>query len=477
MSNVLSSLTPTRFFKYFEEISAIPRMSLHEEKIADYIENFSRSRGFYCVRDKHNNVFVRMSATAGREQDPAILLQGHTDMVCEANEGTDHDFLTQGLELYVDGEYVRAKGTTLGADNGVAVAIMLAALDGEYPSHPELEFLFTSGEEIGLVGAGAFDYSLVGARKMINLDSAEEGFVTVGCAGGVRSSSEIEGTLSENTSPCLTFTVKGLIGGHSGEDINKNRHSATSLVFRLLRSLALREKIRLAAVNGGDKDNAIAREASATVACEDTERIKTLLSCLAEEIRSELGESDKGFVLNITDDSSDTAFDSDSTQRIITLGSSVGTGVLKMSAQIEGLVEFSRNLGSVKTEGARVCFVWSTRSPKEGQLDSGEEEITLLANACGAVNTKHYNRYPGWNYPGESALCDSFCAAFDKLYGKKINRLILHAGLECGIVKNAIPDMDIISVGPDEIDIHSPDEKLGIPSTKRLCAVIAEMMK
>jgi len=476
MEYVLSSLTPNRFFKYFEEISAIPRMSLHEEKIADYIENFAHERSLFCVRDETNNVFVRMDATAGRESETAILLQGHTDMVCECNEGTEHDFLSEGLDLYVDGDFIKARGTTLGADNGVAVAMMLAALDGEFPSHPAIECLFTSGEEIGLVGAGAFDYSLIKARKMINLDSAEEGFVTVGCAGGVRSAVTLEGTIENNSDPCMRINLKGLIGGHSGEDINRNRHSATALIFRILRSLFIRCDVRLVSVNGGDKDNAIAREAYAVVSCKDADKVKAVLSDIADGIMGELCESDNNLTVTATDCASDKAFDRDSTERILNCGS-IRTGVLKMSAQIDGLVEFSRNLGSVSTKESTVDFVWSTRSPKEGQLDSGEEEITLTAGLCKATEIKHYNRYPGWNYPGESELCDSFCQAFKKLYGKDIQRLILHAGLECGIVKNAIPDMDIISVGPDEIDIHSPNERLGIPSMQRLCAVVAEMMK
>lgn len=476
MANVLSGLTPSRFFKYFEEISAIPRMSLHEEKIADHIENFARERSLFCVRDNTNNVFVRLPASSGRENDPAILMQGHTDMVCECNAGTEHDFMNDGLDLYIDGDFIKAKGTTLGADNGVAVAMMLAALDGEYPSHPTIECLFTSGEEIGLVGAGAFDYSLINARKMINLDSAEEGFVTVGCAGGVRSSVLLSCNTEDCSDNCVRITISGLVGGHSGEDINKNRHSANALIFRILRSLFIKNDIRIVSVNGGDKDNAITREACAVVACKDADAMKNELLSIVSGIRSELAECDRDMVVCTSDENSSTAFDKLSTERIIACGT-IRTGVMKMSAQIPGLVEFSRNLGSVRTSGNDVEFIWSTRSPKEPQLDSGEEEITLTAQLCEAKEIKHYNRYPGWNYPGESKLCDSFCNAFKKLYDRDVERLILHAGLECGLAKEAIPDMDIISVGPDEIDIHSPNERLGIASTQRLCSVIAEMMK
>ncbi len=479
MSNVLSGLAPNRFFKYFEEISAIPRMSLHEEKIADYVESFAKERGLFCVRDAANNVFAVKEATKGRENDPAVLLQGHTDMVCEKNAGVDHDFLTEGLKLYIDGDFIKAEGTTLGADNGVAVAMMLAALDGEYTTHPRIECLFTSGEEIGLVGAGAFDYSLISARRMINLDSAEEGFVTVGCAGGVRSSVEFCGEADGVADKCISISVKGLIGGHSGEDINKNRHNANAVLFRILRSLSFKFGVKLASAVGGGKDNAIAREASAVISAENTEEVKAEAVRLAECIRAELAPCDSGYNVTVSDASSAKTFSEDLSKRIIGCASGVRTGIIKMSAQIDGLVEFSRNLGivSVSAEDGHAELIWSTRSPIEAQLDSGEEEISLTAALAGAANVKHYNRYPGWSYPGSSDVCDLFCEAFGKVLGRDASRLILHAGLECGLVKNAIPDMDIISVGPDEIDIHSPDERLGIGSTQRLCEIIRIMIE
>lgn len=480
MEKVLKNLTPHRFFDAFEEISAIPRPSLKEERIAAYIENFALTRGLYCVKDEAHNVFVRIPATAGRENDPAILLQGHTDMVCEKNEGIEHDFDKDGLELYIDGDFIKAKGTTLGADDGVAVAMMLAAMDGEFESHPVIECLFTSAEEIGLIGAGAFDYSLVTARRLLNLDSAEEGCITVGCAGGVRSSASFVGEISPFGGECLKITVKGLIGGHSGEDINKGRHSANDVIARILRSLLLSDGIRLVSINGGGKDNAIAREASAVITTEDAEKITAKVEALASAMKTELAACDSGMTVTVEPEDADLAFSSEFTAAVLGCACGVTTGIIKMSAQIEGLVEFSRNLGVIATEDGmskrKVELVWSTRSPSEAQLDSGEEEITLTAGLCGADEIKHYNRYPGWNYPGESALCDSFCKHLEELIGKEPTRMILHAGLECGLIKAAIPDMDIISVGSDAIDIHSPDERLGIASTVRLCEVVRRVL-
>ena len=254
MTNVLKDLTPKKFFESFEAISAIPRKSLDEERIADFLVNYANERGLFCIRDDANNVFVRVPATKGRENDPAILLQGHTDMVCEKNEGVEHDFDKDGLDLYIDGDFIKARGTTLGADDGVAVAMMMAVMDGEFESHPTVECLFTSAEEIGLIGAGAFDYSNVTARRLLNLDSAEEGCVTVGCAGGVRSSGIFKGERTSFEGECVSITVKGLLGGHSGEDINRGRHSANIVLMRFLRALCLKEDIRIVYIAGGGKD-------------------------------------------------------------------------------------------------------------------------------------------------------------------------------------------------------------------------------
>ncbi len=480
MGKVLTDLKPRKFFDAFEAISAIPRASLKEEKIAAYIENFATEKGLWSYKDEANNVFVRIPATKGRENDPAILLQGHTDMVCEKNAGVKHDFDSDGIEMYIDGEFIKANGTTLGADDGVAVAMMLAAMDGEFESHPEIECLFTSGEEIGLIGAGKFDYSLVKAKRLLNLDSAEEGTVTVGCAGGVRSSVRFEGNISECEGKALRITVKGLVGGHSGEDINKGRHSANDVLIRLLRSVVLSDGVRLSQLSGGGKDNAIAREATAVIVSENAETVCAKTVELADAMRNELCEEDRGMTVKVEEVASDRAFDLETTKKIVGCAAAVRTGVIKMSAQIEGLVEFSRNLGimesATKGDVGEVELVWSTRSPSEAQLDSGEEEITMTANLCQARETEHYSRYPGWSYPGESKLADSFAKHLGDLTGKKTEKIILHAGLECGLIKAAIPDMDIISVGPDAIDIHSPDERLGIPSTERLCEAVRRIL-
>lgn len=478
MQYKLQGFEPARFFHYFEEISAIPRASLKEEKIADYLVNFASERGLFCVRDEANNVFIRIGATKGREGDPAILLQGHTDMVCEKNAGTVHDFDTQGIDLVINGDVLSANGTTLGADNGFAVALMLAILDGECSSHPTVECLFTSGEEIGLVGAGAFDYSLITARRLINMDSAEEGCITVGCAGGVRS--DIVLTADREETPkelsALSVSVSGLFGGHSGEDINKGRSSANTLLGSLLKSLRDTLPFRIISVSGGSKDNAIAREAQAVVCVSDAEAAKSVLLSAWENLRASLSEADAGASLSVEAASVSPSFPEGFTDRVLTAWCGVRTGVIKMSEAIEGLVEYSQNLGILSTSESEVMFTWSIRSPNEPQLDEAEKKISVLAEQCGATECRHYNRYPGWSYPGESALADEFERAYRSISDKETGRIILHAGLECGIIKGAIPDMDIISVGPDTYDLHSPDERMIISSASRICETVKRII-
>ena len=269
---VTEGLEPRRVLELFEEISAIPRGSGNEEAVAKMIEKFASDRGCYCLRDGRNNVFVRVPATAGREHEGAILLQGHTDMVCEKNSGVEHDFMRDGLELYVEDGWLRARGTTLGGDDGAAVAMMLAVIDGCVATHPTVECLFTTDEEVGLLGAGSFDYSVITAKKMINLDSEEENAVTAGCAGGVRSDLVVPVKMQEARGEALDISLTGLCGGHSGENINCGRANAIKLLGRILVALSKKMRVNIVSVNGGGKDNAIPREAFCTVSVAKADR-------------------------------------------------------------------------------------------------------------------------------------------------------------------------------------------------------------
>ncbi|MBQ9760200.1 MAG: beta-Ala-His dipeptidase, partial [Clostridia bacterium] len=282
--SVITNREPKALFRYFEEISAIPRMSYHEEQIADYLVDFARKRGLECYRDKAHNVFIRMPATQGYEDHAPVLLQGHTDMVCEKNNDVVHDFLQDPLKLYLDGDLLRAEGTTLGADDGIAVSVMLAVLDGALEAHPLVECLFTSAEEVGLDGAKSFDYSLLTARKMVNLDSESLGVITAGCAGGIRSEVKLPIKPIPFMGDALRFAIQGLAGGHSGENIHEGRANANKMMGRILAEIVQKCGAKLVSVNGGSKDNAIPRECEAVIAVSDRDVAESVAVELAARI-------------------------------------------------------------------------------------------------------------------------------------------------------------------------------------------------
>ncbi len=463
MSYVISGYEPKRAFEIFEDLCAIPHGSGNEAGIADYIEAFAHKNGLFCLRDEVGNVFVRKDATEGYENQPALMLQGHMDMVCEKNADSDHDFERDGLTLKVIDGCLWADGTTLGADNGIAVAMMLALL--ETNEHPMLECLFTVEEETGLAGAQGFDCSVVKSKRMINLDSEEEWQITAGCAGGCRT--EIELKTQAVDLPCgyetLDVAITGLSGGHSGAEIHLGKTNAIIAMGRILGAALDAVNIRLVSINGGGKDNAIARECFATVAVNDKELAKNAILGEAERMRRELCAADADFNVEVKDSVAEKCLDGESSKRVIAVLCTVKTGVLGMSNHIKGLVEYSRNAGIIKTEDGVIRLTLSSRSSVEAQLDLSCRELDMLCEMAGA-DCRHYARYPGWEFEPSSALREKYAAAYEKLYGEKQQVGVIHAGLECGILSSKMRGMDIISVGPNMHDIHSPDEHLELES-------------
>lgn len=464
-------------FELFEEICKIPHGSDNEAQIAEYISDFAKERGLWVYKDEANNVLVRKSATKGRENEPMILLQGHTDMVCEKDGNVNHDFTSDALKLYVDSEgFLRAKGTTLGADDGVAVALMLAVLDGAIESHPALECLFTAGEEIGMIGAGKFDFSLINARKMINIDSETDGKAVVGCAGGVRSELSLPIKRTEKQGNGLRITVGGLCGGHSGEDINKGRANANRIMGRILTELSFRLDMGIISINGGSKDNAIPRECVADVCVPDFFEALLEVEALAKIISKELCTDDKGFFCRVERCENSAVLDLESEQKLMLAINNTPCGVMEMSNDVDGLVEWSANLGVVETctEQAKLTFL--TRSSIDERIDYSMHALDRLAKTLGG-EVGHFGRYTGWSYAKQSPVRDAYMTAYKALFGKDAGAEIIHAGLECGLVRANIPDMDIISIGPDIIALHSPGEKLNIASAERLWTLIEYMLK
>ena len=475
MNYVIDGREPKSIFHFFEDICAIPHGSGNEKGIADYIQAFAQKRGLYCYRDTLHNVFIKKSATKGRENDPPLIFQAHTDMVCEKNDGTEHDFLKDPLKLYVDGKYLRAKGTTLGADDGIGVAVMLSLLDGEVESHPEIECLFTVSEETGMDGISGFDFSQIRARRMINLDSAEIDFAVAGCAGGVRSNVTFTGKREKYTGSTVNIKIKGLAGGHSGENIIDGRANAIKLMGRAL--LALGDvDFRLVSISGGGKSNAIPRECNAVLKTPEPDAVIDIIKGIEKDISFELGEHDRDFeILTDVIDTDSDAFCRTTTQKVISFIGTVANGVLEMSKKISGFVEYSRNLGVIRTEGDDVVITFFARSGIDAQLYASNREIEALAGMLEA-KVEYMEMYGGWAYNDNSAIRDEYAKAYKKVTGKDITVIQLHAGLECGFISSNIPDMDIISVGPNVYSLHSPDECMDLDSVETLFAVLKEFL-
>ena len=477
MEYIIKGREPKRLFEIFEEICAIPHGSGNEAKISEYVETTAKKNGHFCIRDLENNVFVRVNGSHGRENEDAILLQGHTDMVCEKNSDTIHDFEKDPLKLELDGKWLRAKGTTLGADNGVAVALMLAIIEGELESHPPVECLFTSSEEVGLDGAKAFDYSVVKATGMINLDSEEEGIVTVSCAGGVRSDLSFNATRTAFCGKAYEIKISGLVGGHSGAEINCGRANANKLMGRILFELSKNTSVNISYIEGGSKDNAIPRECRALIAVSDEDVALDAFKRISAAIIGELYECDKGVNITMTKTQTpELMIDGEGSRRIVSVINLAANGVFAMSEGIDGLVEYSRNLGVIKTADNLVEMIFSSRSSVESRIDASISELDCLAALTGC-GVKHYSRYPGWKYEKESVLRDKYVEVARKCFGKEPIIMAIHAGLECGIIKSHIPNMDMISIGPDMKGIHSPDEALDLDSFERFWKLIKEMLK
>ena len=459
--------------QYFAEISAIPRASGNETAIADYLVSFAAKRGLDCYRDAANNVFIKKGATAGRESEPAVLLQAHTDMVAEKNAAVQHDFETDGIALCQTGNILSANGTTLGADDGFGVAIMLSVLDGGAVSHPPLECLFTASEEIGLVGAKAFDYSRITARCVVNLDSTDEQEVITGCSGGVRTELSLPiGAANEKTT-AVRLWLTGLAGGHSGEDIGKGRANAHVTMGKLLAALQRHTAFRLCSLAGGDKDNAIPRECEAVLLADSEQGLTAFLkekdALLASFLTS---PADAGATLTAEIVETDRVLTRDDTARILS-ALAVPNGVLEAR---DSSPYTSRNLAKIETVADRIVLGFSSRSANEQALDRSCAALDALAVALGGT-TRHFSRYPGWESAGESALCRAWQAAYACAVGKHCQPTVIHAGLECGIISAALGGAEAISVGCNIHDLHTPAERVELDSFERVYQTMLAFLK
>jgi len=473
-----SNVSFNKVMEQFLAISAIPRGSGNEAAVASYIENFAAERGYFCIRDEWNNVFCRRPAAPGYEDAVPVVLQGHTDMVCEANAGTAHDFTKDPIRVLVDGDIIHADGTTLGADNGVAVAVMLALLEEKELAAPALECIFTTSEETGLDGMRNFDASVVTGRRMINMDSAGEGEATVACAGGVRT--DLEKVLTLEAVPAgytvLKIGISGLAGGHSGEDIHRGRLPAVVGMSRLLSAAAAVCDLRLAEICGGTKDNAIARECSAVIAVSDRNEAEAAIETMHKTLLDRLVEEDRDCMVVIAEETASVCCTKEDTDTVLSLLQVLPLGVRSMSREIPDLVETSANLGVIRLENEKLKMTLSSRSSVETELDHMQTILDSCAVLSGA-SVRHRNRYPGWAFRTGSRMQECYKETWKALYGTEAKIIGIHAGLECGLFMEKVPGMDIISIGPDIRDLHSPAETCTVSSFERLYVLVAEMLE
>ncbi|MBC8537010.1 aminoacyl-histidine dipeptidase [Feifania hominis] len=464
---------------YFKELSAVPRSSGEEKAISEYLMNFARTRGLEAVCDEAYNVVIRKPASPGYENGPVVMLQGHSDMVCEQNKGTDHDFHNCGLDLIEQDGFLRARGTTLGADNGVGVAMMLAILDDGEAAHPPLECVITSAEEIGLIGAAAMDKSALRAQIMINLDSEQEGIATVSCAGGMRVDVTREAASEEVLGlSALRLAVRGLSGGHSGTEIDRGRGNANKLMGRLLCQVQQLCPVRIASLSGGNKDNAIPRECDCVVLLpqENSAAAAELLRRTADKISRELAAADPGFRFECEPVAAPRqALSQAVSHDAIEFLFLAPDGPLHRDHSAGGFVVSSVNLGVVSLTEGTLSFRFSPRSSVESLQRETEQILTHLAGLLG-FEAQTCSEYPGWAYEPKSRIRELFAETYRELTGGTLRTEAIHAGLECGLFKAAMPGLDPIAIGPNISGAHTPQETLDIASAERTYELVRAVL-
>ena len=473
---ILEHLEPRGVFRFFEELCAIPHGSSNTKAVSDWLMDFARERGLEAYQDGLNNVIIIKEATSGYESAEPVILQGHMDMVCEKAPGCAKDMEKEGLDLAVDGDAVYAEGTTLGGDDGIAVAMALAILDADDIPHPRLEAVFTVDEEIGMLGATALDVSMLRGRRMLNLDSEEEGVFTVGCAGGNLTQCTLPLTRAPYAGKALTVTVGGLRGGHSGAEIDKGLGNANMLMGRLLYAASRKAELRLVEVNGGLKDNAIPRETVATLVTTDPEAVLAVCRELDAQLKNEYRTTDPDVFVTAAESTASLPMDDDTTRRVLCFLTCAPNGIQAMSADMPGLVQTSLNLGILKTEKDAVIASFCVRSSIDGQQQMLVERLTCMTEALGGT-VEVFGDYSGWEYRPDSPLRELLVEVFTQQYGHAPRIEAIHAGVECGIFSGKLPGLDCVSMGPDLTEIHTCREKLYISSVQRLWTMVLETLK
>lgn len=477
---VLENLEPQKVLYFFEEICKIPHGTFDTKRISDYCVSFAKERNLEVIQDEMNNVIIKKPGTAGYEDCEPVILQGHIDMVCEKTAESTHDFKTDGLELYIEDGYLKAKDTTLGGDDGIAVAMAMAVLDSDDIPHPPIEALFTVDEEVGMGGADAVDLSLLKGRKLINMDSETEGILTTGCAGGIRYEVILPVQREKRSGSKISVRIHGLSGGHSGTEIHKQRGNANKMMGRFLYRLAKEVSFSLISINGGTKDNVITPDTTAEIIVEKGR--ENAVHAAAEEMEKiwndEFMGEEPGLKVDVfaSEVSDCEAMEKVSTERVVSYLMLCPNGLQEFNRKIEGVVETSLNLGVLETKEDKVQIIHQIRSSVETRKYQIKEQLEQCVKAVGGEGVIT-NEYPAWQYNPDSELLQIMVDTYRELYGEEPVVSVIHAGLECGLFLGKRPDLDCVSFGPDVIDVHSVNEALNLASTQRVWDHLKAILK
>ena len=479
MNQDIRNLQPALVWEIFDDITAVPRPSKSEEKIGAWLIDFARQHSLDYRTDKAGNITIFAPATAGMEGRPTVVLQSHMDMVCEKNADTVHDFANDPIQTYIDGDWVRARGTTLGADCGIGMAAALAVLIDPSLAHGPIEALFTVDEETGLTGAFNLGEQMISGKILINLDSEDEGELFIGCAGGI----DTVASLPYSTEPApagykfFRVDVTGLKGGHSGDNINDGLGNSNRILARLLWSAERKLALRVAGFDGGNLRNAIPREAWAVVALPESkaEDFANMFKKFYADVKGEYALTDEALTMSLREAEPTKVVDADTTRRMLCAVVGVPNGVLAMSASLQGLVETSTNLASVKFTDTDIIITTSQRSSVESAKYAAAQAVESVFELAGA-KVDHSDGYPGWTPNVSSHILSVTSETYKRLFGTEAKVRALNAGLECGLFLEKYPELDMVSFGPTQRGVHSPDERLDIPSVDKFWQLLCEVL-
>ena len=481
MGKVTDNLQPKDVFRYFGELCSIPHGSGNVKKISDYCVEFAKEHGLKYRQDESYNVIIWKEASAGYEDKPTVILQGHLDMVAVKDADCTKDMENDGLDLEADGDYLYAKKTSLGGDDGIAIAYSLALLASAKYEHPALEAIFTVDEEIGMLGAAALDLSDIKGRIMMNMDSEEEGIFLAGCAGGGTAACTVPVEKCREKGVLCKIKIDGLRGGHSGTEIICQRANANVLMGRVLFRLSQKTGFSVLSISGGEKDNAISKIAKAELiikAC-DADTVKNEIGLLEKDIKNEYAATDEDLKITVSIENQENSYDvfsDESSEKLIMALIQLPYGVQKMSNDIQGLVQTSLNLGIIKENSEGVVLYYSVRSSLGSEKDFLVDKIKAFMRFIGG-KCEMSGLYPAWEYVRDSYLRDKMVAVYEKMYNEKPKVETIHAGVECGIIADKLGKLDCVSFGPDIMDIHTTKERLSISSVERTWKFILEVLK